>query len=1118
MPAKLIFAATTMLAGASLCSAQVATGTITGTVTDPSGASVPKAAVVINHVDTNLSRTVYTDETGSFRATLLPVGTYSVSAEFTGFKKKVITGLELRVDQTTNITVALETGALAETVTVEGTSPLLESQTSSVGQVITNDYIRNIPLNGRNPYALGLLSGHTTPTYGTSADGLPFVAGGGRYTSNEVLLDGVDNNSYIGRGIAYTPNVDAVQEFKVKTGTYSAEFGKSAGMTVNATMRAGSNRVNGTLTEFMRNDKFDANNFFTNAAGLKKSPLRRNQFGGTLGGPVYIPKVYNGHDRTFFFVDYEGLRVRSGASSTLLDIPPLAFRKGDLSAYNQALFDPNTRRLGSDGRVTDDPFPGKIIPTNRIHAGAAATAALLPEPNVGAADAQSRNYLRQVPSSNSNDQYDIRIDQRVTVANTFFGRYSDRASSTPNPGRFPGFIGGGSDAQSTDKQLALTDTHIFSPTLLNEARMGYRRSNDSSISFKQDGAEFALKNNIGVFPFPVLGFPEIDFNYSGQRSGAVQFSELATGGSSFSIENVFQFADNVTMTRGKHSFKTGADVRRIRFDRQTGGIFNGRYFFGSIYTSNPQTPGSGGPWADFLLGLPSLIEGDQQLDWTRLRQIYAGAFFQDDWRISRRLTINAGVRYDLFTAPVDARDRGSLFDTATARFALPGKDGYTRAVLNGDHNNFAPRFGIAWQARPRLVIRSGYGIYFGDSDRNSSSHLQGSQIPNVPIITAPVVDAQRTVTPPYTLSTPIRIEPYQPDLNAFSAANPIVRTFFAPDLLHTVSPYLQQYSFSIQYEAAANWLLEVSYEGSKGTKLGDRLNLNQEPFQYALDGRNTQANRRFAFINGLFAYDQSTATSNYNSVNFKVERRFSSGLAFLVNYSIQKTLERGVPGVIGTFTQNGGTSLPLDSFDGRREITYSPLDVPQTLTASYSYELPIGTHKKYLVGRGPAGKILGGWMIAGITSLRGGFPTDVRFATAPPNFATFNVPDRVSGQPLTVSNPGPDQFFNPAAFSAPPSVLSNTGVRIQTYGNSAKRPLRGPGSAVWDFGLFKNTAITERVTLQFRSEFFNLFNTPQFGLASASSASLTYGNAAFGKLVTSASVGRQIQFGLKLVF
>lgn len=253
-------------------------------------------------------------------------------------------------------------------------------------------------------------------------------------------------------------------------------------------------------------------------------------------------------------------------------------------------------------------------------------------------------------------------------------------------------------------------------------------------------------------------------------------------------------------------------------------------------------------------------------------------------------------------------------------------------------------------------------------------------------------------------------------------------------------------------------------------------------------------------------------------MNFKVEKRLSAGLAFLANYSIQKTLERGVPGVIGTFTQNGGTSLPLDSFNTKREVTYSPLDVPQNLTLSYSYELPLGPAKPYLKAGGVAGKILGGWMVNGITAFGSGFPTDIRFAATPPIFATHNVPDRVLGQSLKVKNPGPDQFFNPAAFSAPPVVTSSTGARIQTFGNSAKRVARGPGSHNWNFGLFKNTPITERTMVQFRAEFFNLFNTPQFGLASASSPSLTFGNPAFGKLVTSANVGRQIQFGLKLLW
>jgi TonB-dependent receptor-like protein len=666
--------------------------------------------------------------------------------------------------------------------------------------------------------------------------------------------------------------------------------------------------------------------------------------------------------------------------------------------------------------------------------------------------------------------------------------------------------------------VALGDTHIFRPSLINELRFGFRRGNNSTISAKSDGVDFANKNGVALFPFPVLGFPEIDFNFSGQRSGATQFSNLAEGGSSFLIENVFQWADNLTWTRGRHSLKAGVDFRRYRVDRLAGDIFNGRFFFGSIYTANPQVAGSGAPFADFLLGLPSLLDGTQQLDWSRLRQVYGGAFFQDDWKVNQKLTINYGLRYDLWTVPVDARDRGSFFDVSIGKFVRPGQDGRSRGIIDPDHNNFGPRFGLAYRLRPKVVVRTGYGVFFGENDRNASSHLLGSQIPNVPIITAPVVDSQHTTVARFTLSTPIQVNPFNPDLSAFSARNPINLTLFAPNLHNTVAAYLQEYSFSVQYEPAANWLAEVSYEGSKGTKLGDRVNLQQLPFAFAMDGRNTQDFRRFPFINGLAAYDQSTATSNYNSVNFKVEKRFARGLALLANYSIQKTIERGVPGVIGTFTQNGGTSLPLDSYNLKREIAPAPLDVPQNLTVSYLYELPFGPGKRYLPSHGAGGKILEGWSVNGITSFRSGFPTDIRLGTQAPIFATHNVPDRVSGQPVQVSNPGPDQFFNPAAFTAPPTVLSKDGTKIQTFGNSAKRVARGPGSRNWDFGVFKTTGITEHIHLQFRTEIFNLFNTPQFGLASASSPSLTIGNSSFGKLVTSADVGRQIQFAMKLLF
>jgi carboxypeptidase family protein len=425
---------------------QVATGTITGAVLDSSAAAIPAASVEVSHVETGLARTAKADGAGAFRFTLLPVGSYSAAASAPGFRKKIVSGLILRVDQTADITIALEPGSVSETITVEGSAPLLESQTSSIGQVIANNFIEQIPLNGRNPYALGLLSGHTARiASSTNSDGLPFVAGGGRYETNEVLLDGVDNNTYLGRGIAYTPSVDAVQEFKVKTSSYSAEFGRSAGMVLNATLKSGANEPHGTLFEFLRNDKLDANNFFSNAGGFPKSPLRRNEFGGALGAPVYIPKMYNGRNRTFVFGDARIFRQRTGASSTLRDVPPLSFRKGDFSNYRDRnlamipIFDPRTRAIGADGKLTAMPFSGNRIPTDRIFGGAAATVALIPEPNVGGPESQSRNFLYQAPHGNDLEQYDIRVDHNFASKIRCLPDTRSRARPTPTRAASPDF-------------------------------------------------------------------------------------------------------------------------------------------------------------------------------------------------------------------------------------------------------------------------------------------------------------------------------------------------------------------------------------------------------------------------------------------------------------------------------------------------------------------------------------------------------------------------------------------------------------------------------------------------------------------------------------------------------
>ena len=395
--------------------------------------------------------------------------------------------------------------------------------------------------------------------------------------------------------------MDAVAEFKVKTNNYSAEFGRSAGTIVSATTRSGTNKFHGSAWEFVRNEKFDANNFFSNAARTPRQAFKQNQFGFTLGGPVLIPKTYNGRNRTFFFVDYEGLRRATTASSSLRDIPPDAFRNGDFSSYRPRIYDPRTRALGPNGVVTAAPLTNNQIPASLLNAGAAATLKLLPQPNIGAAGTQAANYLFIASQPFGGDQYDIRVDHQVSSKNNLFGRYSRALQTNVNPGNFSGFIGGGTNNINNSIHTILNDTHVFSPSVVNEARAGYSRHNGSfEVAGISEGLDFANKNGIAVYPFPVLLFPNIVFSPSGLTSGSQTFTGLGSGGPNLNIENNFQASDNLTWNRGSHSFKIGAEVRRRRFDVVFGA---GQTVFGSIFSSAPNDPGSGSPLADFLLGI-----------------------------------------------------------------------------------------------------------------------------------------------------------------------------------------------------------------------------------------------------------------------------------------------------------------------------------------------------------------------------------------------------------------------------------------------------------------------------------------------------------------------------------
>jgi len=1112
--------------GLLLCAtaaAQVSTGTVVGAVLDSSNAVIVNAKITLKHLATGEAREVFANERGEFNSPFLRIGDYSITVEMQGFKTKVFTPITVRVDQTVNLPVQLDVGSVSESVEVSAATPLVDSTTSSLGQVIENKKIVDLPLNGRNTFALGLLAGNTVPMSGMGTN-LPFVAGGGRFSTNDVMLDGIDNNTSvnsnaIGRnGINYTPSVDAVAEFKVKTNNYSAEFGRSAGAIISATLKSGGNDLHASAWNFLRNDQLDANNFFSNAGGVKRQPCRQNQFGFTAGGPVVIPKLYNGRNRTFFFGDYEQLERRMSAGSSTLDIPPPDYRTGNFSRYRNTIFDPRARRMGPAGTVISTPFPNNTIPQAQLYAGSVETLKLLPEPNFGAPGADARNFLRIAPNPYSNKQYDVKIDHRLTERNTMFGRFSRSMANDPSPGNFDGFIGGGGANIRNAVNTVLNDTHIFSPAVVNEFRMGYTRQNGSFDGLGPTGVEFANKNNIALFPFPVQSFPSLAFNFSGQVNTQTQFTSLGGGDPNINIENTFQWSDNISINKGSHAFKTGVDIRRYRYDVIRGG---GQLIFGSIFSSSSDSPNSGAPLADFLMGFPVGNQGTQLLDWSRQRDTYYGFYFQDDWKVNAKLTLNIGARYELYTQPIDARDRGGLLNATTLRIQVPGKDGYTRALVAGDHNNFAPRFGLAYSATRKLTVRAGAGVFFSRREQNQEVTQFGGNIPNTPVIVFPTVTAAGTITPPVTLSTPLVAQPSDPTLQSFTPQRPLSVLLRTADFTNSVNPYSMQWNMSLQYAAARNTVVEAAYTGLRALRLVSRVNLNQIPFDVGLQGRTQQIHRMFANVNNAVGMDSATGNSSYHSLMLRFERRMSNGVNVLANYTWSKNLEINGTGGSSSFSQNGGTTFPVDSWNLKKEKAMGALDVPHVFIASFGYELPFGKGKPLLNRSGVLDLLAGGWQVNGIFVRRSGFTTDIRTSQIPAGgqlFATINMPDRVPGVSIYRDNKGPDGWFNPAAFTVPGTIRASNGQDIRKFGNAQRRVGRGPGVSNLDFSLFKNFRLTERLNLQFRAEAFNLTNTPAFNLPSASAQALTIGNPSFGLLTGSSVTGRQVQFGLKLEF
>jgi hypothetical protein len=1081
--------------------AQAVSGTILGAVKDPSGAVVANAQVSITNANTGLIRNVTSDNAGNYLCPLLPPGIYAVSAEAPGFKRVTLTNIELQIDQKARVDVMLEVGAVSETVNVQSATPLVSTDTSELGAVVNEKQILQLPLNGRDfVHLTRVIPGVLRGIPGANIDGAgslawrmsaSFSANGNRTRDNNFLLDGVDNNETWLNSVVVFPSVDALQEFKVQTSTYSAEFGRSSGGVVNIHIKSGTNDLHGSAFEFLRNDKLDANDLFNNKNGRAKPPFRQNQFGATLGGPIR-------KDRTFFFMDYQGWRRRE-AQTYLSNVPSLAMRRGDFSELNRPLYDPLN---------PGQPFANNLIPPNRVDPAARNIIdQLYPEPNVtgqrGSTGQIINNFLYNPVLTRQDDQFDVKIDQRISDHNQFFGRYSFERTDRFLPASLPhgdaGFTFGAGTGLIRSQSLALNDTHTFSPAWVNEFRFGFSRiaikvtSIDNGLNLAQKvGIPGINISDISTMMSQITFNPAQEIRHLGANSNQPLLTFLDT----------FQWYDNVTHAAGKHTLRMGFNVTRRR--RNILNIDNpvGNFQFSNNLTSNCAgiasgctiNPGSGFSFASFMLGYPiSEVRGLMLGIYGERRPEYAW-YFQDDIKLTSRLTVNLGIRWDLFVPFVEHHDRQSNFDASTGRFVVASENAaiggvkYGRALQVTPYKDFAPRVGFAYNAlgSGRLVLRGGYGIFWNSPLTGTSS----SKAQNPPFLLSQSFTT--TFSPARRLSEGL---PPPPPLDFNAPPSGTTRSLFDPNFR---DGYVQQWNFNIQQQLTRDTMLQLAYAGSHGTHLMMKQDVNQAPPRVGVT--NQDVNRPYIGVSPLLrslSQVKSTGWSTHNSLQARLDKRFSRGLTGMASYTFGKTLD--------IVSDTEGATLNAYNFNYDRGL--AQFDVAHTLTLSWLYELPWGRGKRF-GGNIPAAldKIAGGWEVNGITLVRTGLPINITQQQIVASTGTGNRPDRIGKG--TLDNPTPDRWFDVSAFLP---TRDNTG----TYGSAGRDILRAPGQLQFDLSLVKRTRFLERFEHQIKAEFFNAFNHPQFG---APGTTIGTANAGVISSLLFNTPMRQIQLAMKLSF
>lgn len=1089
--------------------AQLTTAGIVGTVTDASGSRVPDVAVTATEVSTGTATSVTADSSGTYTINPLKVGLYTVTFQKTGFQRLVQANVTLEIGEVVKVDAVLKIGAVTQTVEVTGAPPLLQEETSSLGTIETEKRIVELPLNGRNFFKLAFLGpGANEGASGTSAGvgstdnnrpGIALAVNGLRVFDNNFLLDGFDNNEFGNGTVVIQPPPDSIQEFRVEENSMSAEFGRGGAM-VNLLLRSGTNQLHGTAWEFFRNNHLDARNFFATSP----TPFQQNQYGGQAGGPIV-------KDKMFIFGSIERFNIRR-VEPFVSTVPTLKMHSGDFSELgNITLFTP-----GQPG-VPLNPSDPSQIPAGDINATGQNIVNLYPLPIPGSG--LTNNFVYNAKYKFDETSFLTRFDYNLSNQDRIFAHYAIATPSSTNPSALPGVDGGSGSGVASNlgdrvQSVGADWTRIIHPSLINDARVGFVRYRDNTLPL-----------DFGSNPSEALGIP--NSNRGGNSSGLskLQISGYQQLGDSLwvpetIVENVYQLADTVSWIHGKHTVKFGMDFRRQQrnFFQQTAP--SGWYQFSGNYT--------GVSLADTLLGVPQFSFQDHLNGTDDTRYWDIAEFVQDNIRVTPNLTLNLGLRYEL-NSPASGKVGNFNQTTAVVDRQSP------HAGVGFDKTNWAPRAGFAWTVRPRTVVRSAAGIFYA-AEGNIFDDL-GLNPPNLVVLSHNFNTSQ--------------VAPGQLVSDGFPTTIPTVDPNNPAGTVRTTGeirkiPRIYEWNLSIQQEVGSNWLLQVGYVGSKSNNLYDHesSNLNQ-PFQPldtnftsdpALDplGTGNYGRPYFGvrpFLTTVLPLDVARLSMFYNAFEASAEHRFSRGFNVLAAYTYAKS--------VGTADGNVQQCDVQNSHNIAAEKGPNTPDFRHRLTVSYVYDLPFGKGRQFGSSSGSVAQaVLGGWQVSGVTTVRSGEAFDALLGGDVTNTgATSARPDRianpydfsfnVAGQAaMGCSKPGHqtlDCWFNQEAFAVP--ALAPGQSTAHMFGNTQRAVLRGPDLVNFDFSLYKNFQLSERFGLSFRSEFFNIFNHPNFGLPNFGSGGGSSGagfvNVTGGAAITTTNTPdtqREIQFGLKLQF